>query len=145
MGFFGGLPIESATWTPALTFATPGDLSVTYVAQIGTCTRIGRLVTVTFNVVTSTFTHSTASGAVNITGPLPFTSENVAGQHFVGSMMVGGITKAGYTQFVPRITHNVSLLEVMANGSGVTSANVSATDMPSGGTVNFRGTLTYQA
>lgn len=131
------------TWTPVLTFATPGDLAVAYTTQLGTYTRVGRLVTVTFNVVTSSFTFTTASGACNITG-LPFTSLNVSGQHYVGTMMVGGITKAGFTQFVPRVTNNVTLVEIMANASGAGSANVVATDMPSGGTVNFRATLTYQ-
>lgn len=134
---------EEGTFTPVLTFATPGNLSISYTTQLGSYTKIGRLVTATFNIVSSSFTHTTASGAVLITG-MPFTSINVSGQQHVGTMLVGGITKAGWTQFLPKIITNTSQLEIVSNTSGSASSNVVAADMPSGGTVNFRGTITYE-
>lgn len=130
------------TFTPVLTFATAGDLAVTYSIQLGWYTRIGRLVVADFSVVTSAFTHSTASGALRITG-LPATS--IADTDYVatGSMIFSGITKAGYTQVVPVVTENVSLLQFTASGSGVANSTVAAADLPTGGTVRLRGSIVY--
>jgi hypothetical protein len=133
---------EEGTFTPTLTFQTPGDLSITYAQQLGTYTKVGRLVTVTWSVVSSAFTHTTASGAVLISG-VPFACN--ATNHFVGSMIAAGITKANYTQFVFRARDSFpNQFEILAQGSGQGSANVVAADMPTGGTVNFRGTITYE-
>lgn len=55
----------------ALTFATPGDLSVVYSTRNVSYVRVGRQVTIRGNLVTSTFTHTTASGNAQITG-LPY-------------------------------------------------------------------------
>lgn len=62
---------DEGTWTPAITFATPGDLSPSYVTQTGTYTRLGRLVTIRAD-LRFTPTYTTASGLFSITG-LPFT------------------------------------------------------------------------
>lgn len=63
---------EVGTWTPGLTFGTPGDLSVAYTTQVGRYRKYGKLLWIDFRIVTSTFTFTTASGAINVTG-LPFT------------------------------------------------------------------------
>lgn len=65
---------EEGTWTPVITFATPGDLNVAYSRQVGKYIKIGSAVSITIDVVTSTFTHTTASGIVLI-GGLPFTTQ----------------------------------------------------------------------
>ena len=132
------------TWTPAITFATPGDLTVVYSAQAGKYTKIGKLVIVQFQTNTSTFTHTTASGALQITG-LPFVSENVASGTDRGLGVVSGITKAGYTQFIFNVTANVSLMTMTACGSGVGASAVTAADMPTGGSVIFSTTFAYRA
>ncbi len=137
------LGMPTGTWTPTITFSTLGDLAVVYSVRIGTYTKIGRLVTATFNLVTTTFTHTTASGNLRITG-LPFTSANVTNQQFIGSLAAGGITKATYTQFVTRIPANVTYVEVQANGSGVAGSAVAAADMPTGGSVLLRSTIQYE-
>ena len=59
---------EEGGWTPVVTFDTPGDLNVVYSTQTGSYTKKGREVTVTGEIVTSTFTHTTASGSLRITG-----------------------------------------------------------------------------
>jgi len=64
--------IETGTFTPALTFTTPGDLSVTYTTQLGTYTKIGNVCYYWIEIVTSAFTHTTASGNFRISG-MPFT------------------------------------------------------------------------
>jgi len=84
----------TGTWTPVLTFATPGDLSVVYSVQAGIYTAIGRIVIAPFAIVTSTFTHTTSSGNCQITG-LPFAIGSFG--NLRGPLIWQGITKAGYT------------------------------------------------
>jgi hypothetical protein len=130
------------TWTPGLTFVTPGDLSVVYASggQVGTYTRIGRLVIAHFNIQTSTFTHSTASGECELTG-LPFTAS--ASLSFVGGVAWRGITKTNYTQVTPQVVLSTTRVRFLASGSGQTLVSITAADMPSGGTVQLRGTVAY--
>lgn len=129
-------------FTPVVTFDTAGNLSVTYSSQVGKWIREGRKITVFYNIVTSAFTHTTASGVLRITG-LPFTSANVTNQLFVGSIMFGGITKAGYTQVVGNVNPNESRISIAASGSGVAASAVSAADCPTGGTLTLRGSVSY--
>lgn len=137
---------EEGTWTPVLTFTTAGNLSVTYAAngQLGFYTKVGRKVTARFTIVTSAFTHTTASGNLNITG-LPFASLNTTNSIGLGAVYFQGVTKAGYVNYTCRVSHNVSLVEVYASGSGVNLSAVAAADMPSGGSVILVGTVTYDA
>lgn len=134
-------PYVQSTWTPVLTFATPGDLSVVYTTQIGSYTRVGNQVTATGSILTSSFTWTTASGVATITG-LPFTSANTA-LAYAGTMAVTGITKVTYSQFVPRVDGNSVSIILKGNGSGVANANVNAADMPSAGTVSMQFQVTY--
>jgi hypothetical protein len=131
---------EEGTWTPVLTFATPGDLAITYAAQSGAYTKIGRLVVLDFTVTTSAFTHTTASGNLTMTGA-PFAA---ATQLFGGFFAFNGITKAGYTQFVAQIQSASTAMLFNASGSGVAESGVSAPDLPTGGTVRLRGSLIYR-
>lgn len=133
---------EEGTFTPTITFTTPGDLSVTYAIQHGKYTKIGRKVFITLGVATSAFTHSTASGSVQLPG-LPFTSNNTSNDINMGSTQWAGITKASYTDVILRNTPNTAYIDVVACGSGVSAAAIAAADMPSGGAVNFRTTLSY--
>jgi hypothetical protein len=65
---------KEGTWTPVLTFATPGTLVTTYNVQSGTFTKVGRLVTVMFRLsfAAAGIVKGTASGGLSITG-LPYT------------------------------------------------------------------------
>lgn len=138
---------SEGTWTPVLTFATPGDLAVAYTTQVGTYTRIGNLVTVNCSLLLSSFVHGTASGNLQITG-LPFTSKTVAGSGYgaQGAMRFEGITKASYTQFSAQIGSAAALATIIAcrPDAGAGAAPVTAADMPTGGTVRVIFTLTYQ-
>ncbi|MDT4809809.1 hypothetical protein FQZ97_427070 [compost metagenome] len=129
---------EEGTWTPVLTFQTPGDLSVAYSQQTANYTKIGRVCALDFLVQTSTFTHTTASGDSRITG-LPFsTTTNSAS----ATITFTGITKAGgYTQFAYLVSSTT--LFGRAAGSGVSAANIEAGDMPSGTTKLLRGSVVY--
>ena len=131
---------KSGTWTPVLTCETPGNLSIAYSLQSGRYIRHGNLVTVWFGITTSTFTHTTASGAVSITG-LPFTS--ITGIAFAGTMEWSGITKAGYTDVIPQVQQGVTTMRIRCAGSGQGSNNIEIADMPAGGTVILNGSVTY--
>lgn len=130
---------EEGSWTPAFTFATPGNLSISATLATGAYVRIGKLVHVAFSYVSSAFTHSTASGTARLTG-LPFAN---GGVQWVGQVAYNGITKAGYTDVASRILGSNQYVDFLISGSGQTVAGVSASDMPSGGTVTLVGSLSY--
>lgn len=129
---------EEGTWTPTLTFATAGDLSIAYSSNTGHYVKIGKLVVASFVLVTSTFTHTTASLNAVVNG-LPFGISTSYSQ--TGFMVWEGITKASYTQITPTISG--SAFNLTASGSGQSFTNVLASDMPSGGTVSLLGTVIY--
>lgn len=128
---------EEGTWTPVLTFATPGDLSITYSEQAGYYTKIGWSVVLEMRVTTSSFTHTTASGNLFITGS-PFTTTVAAG----GACAWQGISRASYTDavFVRLTSGNIICQQ---SGNGVSISTVDFSHVPSGGTVSFRGGLNY--
>ncbi len=120
------------SWTPALTFATPGDLSVIYSTQTGIGHRNGRLTTLWATLITSTFTHATASGNLIITGNPDVADGSLAP---VGNCSFQGITKANYTQYTPSVAAGASNIQVQASGSAQGLDIIDTGDMPSGGTV----------
>lgn len=132
---------DGFSWTPVLTFDTPGDLNVAYSQQIARYWRTGeKELTLWVNILTSTFTHSTASGNLKITG-LPFTTLNVPNfTQLGGGLGWRGITKANYTDINPFILAGGSAINFAASGSGQALAVIGTGDMPSGGTVQ----LTFQ-
>lgn len=132
---------EEGAWTPVLTFGTPGDLAVTYSTQVGRYTRIGRQVTVIACVATSAFTHTTASGNLNITG-LPFTSANVTGLLSNGTMSSSGWTKT-CEWIVPQLSNNSAVIYFQASTSGSVLTNVTTADVPTATQQNVRLVLTY--
>ena len=70
---------EEGTFTPGIAYETPGTSSITFSAQFGTYTKVGRVVYFTTDVRIQTFSKGTASGSLRITG-LPFAQRNTAGQ-----------------------------------------------------------------
>lgn len=131
---------DEGIWTPAITAATPGDLSVSYSAQTGYYTRIGNLVTVHCICVTSAFTHSTAIGAMRITG-LPFA---VSFPLLVGAAVVGDSNAAAYTSFMATSTTSQTyvyfLTQYLANQPG--TFNIS--HITSGQTPRWYFTFSYR-
>lgn len=131
-------------WTPALTFATAGDQNIVLSTAAGFYTVNAKLVTLFFNIVSSTFTHTTASGALQMTG-FPFAAENTANLDFrTGNLQWRGITKANFTDLAIRIQGGASLATFIISGSGQTAATVSTGDVPSGGTVQLVGFAVYR-
>ena len=126
------------TWTPSIVASTMGNLTVVYGSRTGAFTRIGRLVSAEFNLGTSTFTHTTASGQVTITG-LPFAATGDS----VGTLAFQGITKANYNQFNIVTANALSELAIECSNSGQSIASLQITDMPTGGSVVMRGGVNY--
>lgn len=128
---------NSITWTPTITFATPGDLAVSYTTRIGKYYQLSsNLILVYFNVLSSSFTYTTASGNLLISG-LPFTAQNFTGLNVRGYTTHGGVNKVGYTSIGSALPPNTSSIAFTASGMGVAPAAVTATDVPSAGTISL--------
>lgn len=132
---------EEGTWTPVLTFATPGDLNVVYSAQEGLYTKIGRLVTAVCTINTSTFTFTSASGNCNITG-FPFANHATVRARS-GTAQFQGVTKAGFTQMDLGMIGGQQLAIPAMSASATNVSAVTAANMPTGGTVIFSFTISY--
>jgi hypothetical protein len=133
---------EEGTWTPSVTFATPGDLAVTYGLRDARYTKVGRVVHVSFAFVVSSFTYTTASGNITITG-LPFASNATANSRWYSPLLWQGIAKAGYTQMTGALVENTTQLVVLGSGSGVVASNVTTTDSPSTSSIIFGAVMSY--
>lgn len=133
---------EEGTWTPTLTFATPGDLSVTYAVRSGTYIKIGSTVTIGMAITTSAFTHSTASGNMNITGN-PFIASSSTSSRGSGSLDWGGITKAGYSTVIASCTESSTIISFVASGSGLSPSQVISADVPSSGSPRLISTFQF--
>lgn len=134
----------ATAWTPALTFATAGNQNIAYTHQVGRYFRVGPFVIVFFSIQTSTFTHTTASGDLQITG-LPVAPSNISGMIWQGALSWGGITKASYTQINTETHSGQTLFWFRASGSAQAVSTVVAADVPTGGTVTLRGYFAYTA
>jgi hypothetical protein len=124
---------EEGVFTPELTFATAGDLSVAYAAngQVGRYTINGNVCRFSLFVNASTFTHTTASGEFRITG-LPIGSRSSTTNLLqTSSCSMQGWTKANYTNTVA-YTAGTSYLVIEATGSAQTRAVLAAGDLPTG-------------
>jgi hypothetical protein len=116
--------VEKGTWTPTVTFTTPGNLSVSYAGQTGTYTRIGDLVYIACR-LSFTPTHTTASGNVRING-LPYIALSTVAQ--VGLPLYMGTATtfpASTTTAVVDVIENTNQATILGYGS--TAAGVSWT------------------
>lgn len=135
---------EFGTWTPVLTFDTPGDLSVSYANQRGIWRRYGDTVIASVYVKTSSFTYTTASGSMTVTG-LPFKAKNDSELFPIGGCSFQGISKTSYSQVCAFAQPNTSQLYFSIDGMGQTHALVSASEVASAGTVILVATVAYIA
>lgn len=119
---------DEGTFTPNITFATAGDLSVTYFTQTARYLKIGNLVTITMQLdFTPTFT--TASGNFRIAN-LPFAINGTTGLALSGGLTLPSY--AGGSEIAPRAINNQTYLQLHTMGSGITSAALTATNFTSG-------------
>jgi hypothetical protein len=135
---------EEGSWTPVLTFATPGDLNVVYSTQVGRYIKIGKFVQLVFAITTTTFTHTTAAGGLQITG-VPFLSLNAPGVRARVGCLWQGVTKLNYTDMAATLAENSQIISIAASGSGQNAVALAVGDLPSGGNVRFDAALGYIA
>lgn len=122
---------EFDTFTPVLTFSTPGDLSVVYVVQAGWYWRIGQLLHVIVRVqATPTFT--TASGNLRITG-LPYPAHaDIPFQFLPVQLSATGIAYPTGTYALATISGGASLFQFNTQGSAAAAGTVAAANVTSG-------------
>ena len=131
-------------WTPVLAVATPGDFAQTLTVQAGFYQKTGKLVTIHINMAWSSFTWTTASGVVTITG-VPFPCRSTSNYWAQGAFSFGGITNAGYTQLTGHLTSTAaSTVNFLMSGSGNALNALSVVSIPTGGTVRLRGSISYE-
>lgn len=127
---------EEGTWTPNLTFATPGDRTLS--EQVGFYTKVGNVVHVSGAV---TVVKGTGSGAATITG-LPFQT-NSNGNYVVPVTIVantaGSLANSVVAYILPGAT-TISLLLSPQSIAGL--AALTAAEMAASAT--FRFTASYQ-
>lgn len=133
---------EKGTFTPVLTFATAGDLSVGYTNQIGRYEVVGSKVHIEILILTSSFTYTTASGNLRVSG-LPFAAG--ASSNDGGPLTAfRGISMANYTQFCALTQNNQTYLIFQGSGQGQTNTTLTTTQVPSGGTVSLKMAFAYE-
>lgn len=135
-------------WTPSITFATPGDVSVTYSSLQGTSIIFHDLniAVVNFKMVTSAFTHTTASGAFRITGfPVAVSALFRPGYGMLRFWQGFTFNDANHTQINPYLLAGSGnkIIEFGISGSGTTLDVLDAVDVPTGGTIQIEGEVTY--
>lgn len=128
---------EEGSWTPTLTFTTPGNINVVYSERVGRYTKIGDKVTLWFSITTTTFTHTTAAGLAIITG-IPFG----AGMATVGGVnLTSGLTTATEGALSIYVTSRLELYtQHLVAG---TFAAVSTGQLPTGTNQRIVGSITY--
>jgi hypothetical protein len=103
---------EEGSWTPTITYETPGTLSVTYSSRAGTYTKVGNIVTLSFGIRLSGFTKGTASGGLRV-GGVPF---NSAFDTSIGTVGLFDSPFSSQPILLPS-TGFIALLRLVNNGS----------------------------
>ena len=128
---------EEGTWTPTLDFATTGNLSVACSTQEGEYLRVGNHVFLSGRVVTSTFTHTTAVGALRI-GGLPFTPTTPSAAAIAGLVICSGFTGTfGSIGWRP-INATTAADFVAQSTTGAAVITMATTQWATGAAVNIR-------
>lgn len=132
---------EEGTWTPTLTFDTPGNLNVAYSFNTGTYTKKGREITLHCSLAATTFTHTTAVGSLRVTGA-PFAK---SGSHEFGAAIwqIGGITMTNPDQITIGMDGGTSILFRFNNTTSGTSGGVDTTAAVTGVTKIIFFTIVY--
>ncbi len=130
-------------WTPSFTFATPGDLSVSYAVQVGSYVKIGSTVTAIVSLqFTPTFT--TSSGAGTITGwpfaPRAASNHIATGPYYISTSHAWTVN---YTHLSWRFANGATITQLQESGTGVSNSNFTTTQLVSGTQVTVNGSITY--
>jgi hypothetical protein len=127
---------EEGTWTPTVGDASSGGNQGTTATAVGRYTKIGRLVTVQFELTDIDTTGLTAGNSLYIRG-LPFTASSATTQY--GTITGAGITFSG---FLTCGVFNSAAFPIYQTSSGGSLADIKVSGFASG-TADIWGTLTY--
>lgn len=120
-------------FTPTATFATVGDLSVSYSVQAARYRKIGR--TVEFAIrISFTPTYTTASGDFIFDG-LPFTSNSspdISRTVNIGQGSTGWTYGASCTFVSGRVLSGTTTIKLYGHGSGIADVTLGVTQFPTG-------------
>ena len=127
---------EEGTWTPTAGDASSGGNQATTVVAVGRYTKIGRLVTVHFELGDINTTGLTAGNSMNVRG-LPFAASSALTQF--GTIAGRNVT---FTGFLTSGVYNGSAFPIYATSTGGALADIKVSGFTSG-TAGIWGTLTY--
>ena len=127
---------EEGTFTPTAGDASSGGNQATTASAVGRYTKIGRLVTVHFELTDINTTGLTAGNSMNVRG-LPFAASSATTQF--GTIAGAGIT---FTGFLTCGVFNGSSFPIYATSTGGSLADIKVSGFASG-TADIYGTLTY--
>jgi hypothetical protein len=137
-------PMITGTFSPLFSFATPGDLSVSYSSQNGRYARVGPLVTVNVELV-FTPTHTTASGAARISG-LPFATHPSSRNTYAPLMVFTNFSwGTSCTMAMAQLGANGDTLNMWGEGPSVLSSQWGTAQFPTGQQRNIQFSTTYWA
>lgn len=137
---------EEGTWTAGITYATPGDQNIVIGTNVCSYTKIGRQVTISGTLITTTHTFTTASGSLQITGA-PFTSKTASNYFALGPLIHAGLTVTGASITTVRIPSNSTIMTVVLSSGGPSNLGVAAagTNTTSATNLTLEFTLSYEA
>jgi hypothetical protein len=127
---------EEGTFTPTAGDASSGGNQATTATAVGRYTKVGRLVTVHFELTDINTTGLTAGNSLYIRG-LPFTASSATTQY--GTITGAGITFSG---FLTCGVFNSTAFPIYATSTGGSLADIKVSGFASG-TADIFGTLTY--
>ncbi len=126
-------------WTPTLGFDTAGNESIILSTADGTYEKFGRIVRAQFAIISSTFTHSTASGGLRL-GGLPFTASTWNAR---GAVTAEGWTLASVSALTYGLKGGTTYGYIYASRTATTVATMGTGEWPTAGTVKITGTVVY--
>lgn len=136
------LVYDPNTWTPTLSFDVPGNLNVVYSTRVGIYTRIARQILLQFYIATSTFTWTTSTGNLIITG-VPFTPTASLPEQ-VGVITWTGLSMPGFMELVPRVLPAApGVIQFVTAGSGTGRSVLNTTSTTSGTNIFITGTISF--
>lgn len=133
---------EEGTFTPGVTFATPGDLNAVLSVALGDYVKVGKYVSYNIRITSTTFTFTTASGLFIVTG-LPFTSD--ASHAFYGAIIIAGVTAASPASLMYNIAAGATQLSVSGAIPGAALVNLAVANFTTGTQITIRSQGWYLA
>lgn len=143
----GTLPVTNitngaviTTFTPALSFATPGSSSFAYTTQLGTYVAIGNILLVSYQ-ISATFTIGTASGNLLVSVPV---NSGATGVTLLGQLSTTmPLHNALDTYSVMAIGASAATAQFRSGRNGTQAANIVAADLTTATAYTITGTLAY--